>query len=85
MELGGIERQDAADEALLNFAQLDGEFLATELIGDSQFEDAIFDFTQTDDADEKTFLVLFVQQGDNMCAGAFLAHSKRRRCRAANS
>ena len=62
VERGGIERQDAPRKALLHLAQPGGEFLAAALVGLAQLEDAFFDFSQGDDADEQAGFVLFVQQ-----------------------
>jgi hypothetical protein len=69
---GGIERQDAPGKALLHLAQPGGKFLAAARVGFAQFEDAFFNLSQRDDADEQAGLVLLVQPGDHFSRGGFL-------------
>jgi hypothetical protein len=70
MQGGGIERQDASGETLLDATQPGGEFLAARRIAGAQFENAFFDLAQTDHAEEQAGFVLFVQPGDDLPARA---------------
>src|SRR3569623_1017243 len=67
----GVERQDAAGEALFHLAQPCGVFLAAARVGGAQLEDALLDFAQGDDAEMEAGFVLLVQPGDDLRRGRF--------------
>ena len=71
VECCGIYRQDATGETLLHFAKPGGELLTAARVGFAQLEDAFFNFSQRDDADEQAGFVLLIQPGDHFSRGDF--------------